>query len=344
MKRHILSALGVCAFLLAAPMLTACGDDDTPSMAAFDASKIKPAPDFTDPRDGTVYKTVQIGQQIWMAENLRYALPGYSLDGAFTWDEAFINRESIRPDDEALMTIIRNIVNDPQYNGWMIDTGTGFSYPFGTMVLQWLEMVERGDAALKDITSYIRQMSPAMGALIDQEALRAAELPSVKAKVGKRSHDAAEAENGGYTARYGYLYSFSGAQAAVPEGWRLPTDADWQELERNLGLSPQEAERNEAWRGEGLATLLSEGGASGFNALRAGGNAYTAESSMYYLNKDRAWYFWTSTKGKQHDSIDVATIRIANNFNTKVWRGTSRIANLMQLPTLYSVRCVKDAD
>ena len=47
---------------------------------------------------------------------------------------------------------------------------------------------------------------------------------------------------------YGYLYSWQGAQEAVPDGWRLPTDDDWKKLEMALGMTQQQADAD-GWRG-----------------------------------------------------------------------------------------------
>ncbi len=59
-----------------------------PKFACSDSTKI--FGELTDVRDGHVYKTVKIGNQVWMAENLLYKHEAYAADSIFdySWNEA----------------------------------------------------------------------------------------------------------------------------------------------------------------------------------------------------------------------------------------------------------------
>lgn len=86
---------------------------------------------------------------------------------------------------------------------------------------------------------------------------------------------------------YGYLYNWyalNDYRKIAPEGWRVPTDDDWKELEMEIGMS-QEATNSMLFRGSpvgsklaGKADLWGNGklvnnsafGESGFSAIPAG--------------------------------------------------------------------------
>lgn len=319
--------------LLAASLVSACSDD-TASVVNFDSTVVTAADDFTDPRDGNTYHCIRIGNQIWMTENLRYMMPGNSLAGCYTWDEATADVEDAEVDDRTFRETATTVAQDPQYDGWpqyatAVATGT-------QNIVTMVNMMNYGYTQM-EVMQYLEYYPDYYEVLLEA-------LDNVKdsVKIGEDNYLAAEAENGGYVKTYGFLYSHDAAIKAVPDGWRLPSDDDFLTLERTLGLSANEAGLKEAWRGEGLATLLNEGGASGFNAKCAGGNTYIIKANgNNYMGKDENWYYWTSTMDKQKDSVDVAMIRMSAIYTNKVWRGTSPLTTGYRDVT-YSVRCVKD--
>lgn len=150
--------------------------------------------------------------------------------------------------------------------------------------------------------------------------------------------------NGGHVATYGRLYNWfavNDSRNIAPEGWHVPTDTEWKQLEMYLGMSQADADATNWWlRGTDEGGKLKEAGTthwegpnpatneSGFTALPGG---YRSRYGNYYY-KNMYAHFWTSA---EYDSID-AWRRCLSFNNSLVYRG------YFNKQSGFSVRCVKD--
>ena len=137
----------------------------------------------------------------------------------------------------------------------------------------------------------------------------------------------------------GNLYTWEEAQEACPEGWRLPTDADWQDLELALGMSDKEVAK-EGWRGDQEALLLRQGKEGLGMSLQLAGCAYTFGAygpRLYLYHNGEFGYYWTSTE-EVNNGLYEPTVYFRKLFATytTVYRGTTTLSRLMR------VRCVRD--
>jgi uncharacterized protein (TIGR02145 family) len=136
--------------------------------------------------------------------------------------------------------------------------------------------------------------------------------------------------------KYGYLYDWEIAKKACPDGWHLPSDREWKQLEEHLGMSLLDTNKT-GWRGNIGEELKSKNGwfsggngsnSSGFNAL-PGGYRYSDGS---FNNVGKNAYFWSSSaKGSEH-----AWFRELFYFSVEVFRYSWYRTNA------YSVRCLQD--
>lgn len=89
---------------------------------------------------------------------------------------------------------------------------------------------------------------------------------------------------------YGRLYEFNVACKVCPQGWRLPSDEEWQQLEKHLGIDGLEA----SLRG-------SRSAAPGIDVLRQskGSVSFSLSGARYgdkdYRMADNAGFYWTSS-------------------------------------------------
>lgn len=147
--------------------------------------------------------------------------------------------------------------------------------------------------------------------------------------------------NSNYGDVYGRLYSWNAAINACPDGWHLPSDNEWKELEIYLGMSTQEVDNyynrgtNEGGKLKGIGTSYWESpnlGAtnqSNFNALPGGG---MDEYNNFFYNLGSHAYFWSSSE----NGYFYALIRgLGAEYQTV-------LRDIKSKDNAYSVRCIKD--
>lgn len=314
------------------PMLWAC-DTNEMSGPVYDPSDIQPVDSFLDVRDGQKYGCVRIGNQIWMTRNLAYYLPEGSYGDCCTWDEKKLKLDDVKISVEDWCNCAQAVLDDPAYD-W---AAQGVNVDEIRDLLTWVV----DDYTAEYMLSTFQTGYPAFYEVFSQK-LDEATVAAVPQYALPHTQEA-ESKNGGYAAEYGYLYGYNAALKAVPEGWRLPTDEDWCNLERTLGMSESEIKKFHVWRGNGQGDLLKYGGAAGFYTRLGGGNVFDTSNAPVYIRKEENAYFWSSTKIAENDSTELAIIRSIAIFSDGILRTTSRIDNGYR-SMMYSVRCVKDVD
>lgn len=202
----------------------------------------KAGDDWIDTRDGQLYKTVQIGDQIWMAENLNI--------GVFV--------ESIERENTA--ETHSDVHNNGTIEKYCYLNDTAYCETYGGLY-DWNEMM-----------NYV---------------------------------------------------TTEGTQGICPDGWHIPTDQEWKDLEIYLGLEGSEADEI-GWRGMDQGSMLVHP-QIGFNALYAG---WRGSNTGKFFSINGRGYFWTSTE---------SLARVIETWNPQIMRDSYFKANG------FSVRCVKDS-
>ncbi len=142
-----------------------------------------------------------------------------------------------------------------------------------------------------------------------------------------------------YIPTFGNLMSYEDAVASAPEGWRLPSDEDWQKLERTLGMNNTDSR---GWRGNGVAYKMQEKNSGCELGLLIGGscaylqNLGTVQQTLKWVNE--YGYYWTSTIEPDYDDFTMVYYR-------KIAAGDGRVSReCMRSECLLSVRWVRDVE
>jgi len=144
-------------------------------------------------------------------------------------------------------------------------------------------------------------------------------------------------------ADYGYLYNWfaaADARGLAPEGWHIPTDAEWRTLELALGMTTEQANGID-WRGTDEGGKLKEEGSTHWSGTNTGatnetgftalpGGARDADGS--FTNIGYEGLFWTSSAANASNGW----YRVLQAQYATIGRGVTLKKKG------FSVRCIRD--
>lgn len=144
-----------------------------------------------------------------------------------------------------------------------------------------------------------------------------------------------------YKDTYGALYNWYAVETGklCPDGWHVPTDNEWKELEMFLGMSENDADGTR-WRGTNEGNKLkatsdwkSNGNGIddyGFSAIPGGYRYGHLVGNFYHIGK--YGYYWSSTEHSTYNALNrlmyYSTGNVYRYYNYK--------------ESGFSVRCVRD--
>ncbi len=145
----------------------------------------------------------------------------------------------------------------------------------------------------------------------------------------------------------GLLYNWFAINSSdniAPAGWHLPSDSEWQELEKYLGMSAEEAGKK-GWRGDKEGDKLKSGNttgwisfsdvwsnnSSGFDALAGGCRLFNGVWANPGLFATGFW--WTNSESSDEGQ---AYYRYLDYKKSSIYR------SICNKKYGFSVRCVKD--
>ncbi|HNX10693.1 MAG TPA: FISUMP domain-containing protein [bacterium] len=282
---------------------------------------------------GGYYRTILIGDQCWLADNLNVGARAAVTMGCNNFNlENFNNNQPVIPN-----TYINGTIN--------VQAGTGLN--------NQSEIAPAGDQDVGPSLNYNSESNPVKVSLWQKvknflsTKLAQAWDPSWNLNylpIGECYNSSpiyCEADGRLYTiseANYNppCVGQTDGMRGPCPAGWHVPADSELHALElsqlgQNLTVSCS-ATRLNAWDCEGAGAKLKPFGGSGFSALLSG-----KKSSTNFQERTNAGYFWSSTKVGNFPVYYQLTSQ-GTNIN-KIYRNqyTGPAAN-----QAYNIRCIKD--